>query len=97
MPVVNFREAADGGEIFRRGLQYAPQFLSGIVKATQLQERAPERDAGRCVPPVNGQALPTDFYGALELPDAAILLRELRKSNRRRIGLDPASKLFNAR
>lgn len=97
MPVVNFREAADGGEVFRRGLQYAPQFVSGVGKTTQLQERAPECDAGRCVTRVNRQALPTDFYGALELPGAAILLCELRKSNRRRIGLDPASKLFNAR
>jgi hypothetical protein len=41
------------------------------------------------------QTGPADANGVFELAGPAMLLRELRKSNRRRIPLDPASKFFN--
>jgi hypothetical protein len=44
---------------------------------------------------VDGQAGAADVDGFLDLPRAAALLCELRKCNRRRILLDPASKIFD--
>jgi hypothetical protein len=40
---------------------------------------------------------PRDFYGRVELAYATVLFSELRKRNRRRVLLDPASKFFNPR
>jgi hypothetical protein len=44
-----------------------------------------------------GEGGRVDANRVLVLPGAPVLLRELRKSNRRRILLDPASKFFNPR
>ena len=41
------------------------------------------------------QAVPANANGVLELACTPMLFRELRKRNRRRILLDPASKFFN--
>ena len=43
------------------------------------------------------QAVPANANGVLELACTPMLFRELRKCNRRRILLDPASKFFNPR
>ena len=44
-----------------------------------------------------GQTGPADPNGVLVLTGTPVLLGKLRKSNRRRIPLDPASKFFNPR
>ena len=43
------------------------------------------------------QAVPADANGVLELGGTPMLFGKLRKRNRRRILLDPASKFFNPR
>ena len=46
---------------------------------------------------MHGQAVPTGIDGLLMPAGATIFLGELRKRNRRRIVLDPASKIVKTR
>jgi hypothetical protein len=61
----------------------------------ELEERAPERHARRQVPGMDGEAGPADLDRFLVLPVAAAFFGELGKRNRRRVLLNPASKVFN--
>ncbi len=46
---------------------------------------------------MNGEAGAADLHRVFAPADPPVLLGELRKRNRRRIPLDPASKVFNPR
>ena len=65
-----------------------------LVELLQLEERAPERHAGREISGVNGEAGAADVHGFLELPGAPVFLGQLGESDRRRVLLDPSSKIF---
>ena len=65
-----------------------------VVEFLQIEERASERDAGREVSGVDGEAGAADVHGFLELPRAPVFLGQLGEGDRRRVLLDPPSKIF---
>ena len=95
--MIDFGQAANRGEILARALEHQLELALRIVQLIQFEEGASERDASGEVGGVNLEAGAADVDGFLELPGAPELLGELRKSNRCRILLDPASKVVNAR
>ena len=96
-PMEDLREAANRGEIFRGALEHQLELGLRVVEAVQLDQRPPERHARGEIAGVNRETRTTDLDRFLELRRAPMLLGELRKRNRRRIFLDPASKVFYPR
>src|SRR5712691_10574540 len=93
--MIDLGQAANRGEIFARALEHQLELPLRIVQLIQFEEGASERDASGEVGGVNFEAGLADVDRLLELPGAPELLGELRKSNRRRILLDPASKVVD--
>ena len=93
---VNFRERPDRGQILRSRAQHLFEFLARFVVAADLEQGSAEGDAGRKVCGMALQARPARGNRVVELARAAVFLREGRKSDRRRIRLDPASQFLNA-
>jgi hypothetical protein len=94
-PVMNFREATNGGKILGCALDHHLQFTLRIVDVSELDERPAQRDTRRQIARMNGEPGAADFDGLSMLPRPPVLLRELSERDRRRILLDPASKVFN--
>jgi hypothetical protein len=94
--VINLGEAAERGQVFRRAREDLMELRLRLIQLIQLEEGASEGDAGREVPGMDGEPCTADLDRFLKLVGAPALLGELRKSNRRRIPLDPASKVVNA-
>src|SRR5439155_16382712 len=94
-PVMDFREAADRGEILWRGAKHERQLLARRIVLVRFDEGASERDARGEVRRVPLQAGAAGVDGVLIAAGAPVLLGERRKRNRRRVRLDPASKFFN--
>ena len=95
---MDLREPADGREVLRRALEHPLELELPFVELTELDERAAEGDARREVSGMNREAGPAGvdrFLMYFSGPPA--LFGELGKSNRRRILLDPASQIVNAR
>ena len=90
------REAAERRQVLGRGAQDARELRGCLVEVFEIDERATERHAGRQVIGMMRETFAADANGLLELAGAATLLRELRKGQRRRILLDPASQVFEA-
>ena len=67
------------------------QFAAWPRRAAELDQGAAERDARGEIAGVIGEAGAADADGFVVVAGAAALLGELRKSNRRRVRLDPAS------
>ena len=92
---MNLGELADGNQVVRSGIQHAKEFRPRLLESTELEESPSERDPGgqiRGMLDKTGLANPDSF---LAVACAPVLLGKLRKRNRRRIPLDPASKVFN--
>ena len=94
---MDFGEAADGGEIFGRALEDELELGLRFVERAELDQRAAQRDAGREIAGMNREPGAADLDRFFVLPGAPAFFRELRESDRRRILLDPASKVVNAR
>jgi hypothetical protein len=94
-PVMNLRKAANGGQIFWRTLDDHRQFSLGVVVLSEFDERPAQRDARGQIARMDGEPGAADLDGFGMLPRPPVLLRELRERDRRRILLDPASKIFN--
>ena len=94
-PMVDLGEAADGRKILRRTLEHARELDLSLLELTQLEERAAKRHAGRQVSRMNRQTGAAGVDSFLELARSAALLGQLRKSNRRRILLDPAPQVVD--
>ncbi len=95
-PVVDLGQPADGGEIFRRALQDEIEGGLRLVELIQLDQGAPERDAGGQVSGVNREAGPADLDRFLMLSSAPAFLGELGEGDRRRILVDPAPQIVNS-
>jgi hypothetical protein len=95
--VVDFGDATDGGEVFRGALQDQLELGQRIIQQIELDERSAECDARRKVAGMNGESCAAGLHRLLDMPCAATLFGELRKRNRRRIPLDPASQFLNPR
>jgi len=94
---VDFSEGADCREVLGRRAEHVIELLARRFELAGLEQRAPERDArgqvGR-VPLKAGPARLDRFLGPAHAPE---LLRQRGEGYRRRVRLDPAPELFDAR
>lgn len=89
-------EAAARQQIVWSRAQNELEFGTRLLRLPEGRQRAAERHACREVCGVMGEPGAGDAHGVLELAAPPVLFRELRKHNRRRILLDPASELLDA-
>src|SRR5438552_1226581 len=94
-PMMDLSQAANRGEILTRALEHQLELALRIVQLIEFEEGASERDASGQVGGVNLETGAANVDRFLKLPRAPELLGKLRKSNRRRILLDPASKVVD--
>jgi len=92
----NIVERALGDDIVRGGFEDQHELRLRLVDSAKLEERTAQGHSGREVRRMLIEAGPADPDGLLELAGPPVLLGKLRKRNRRRVLLDPASKIFNA-
>jgi hypothetical protein len=94
---MNLRELAYRDEIVRSGIEHAKKFVPCIFEATELEERPTQRDPGGQIRRMLRETGLADPDGLFTVASPPAFLGELRKSNRRRILLDPASKVLDSR
>ena len=95
--LLDVRQLANGSQIVGRRFDHVLEFSRGFVEASHFDQRAPERHPRGQIGRMLVETGPGDFDGLFVLAGAAVLFGELRKRNRRRVLLDPASKFFNPR
>jgi hypothetical protein len=84
-------------EMVRGSVEHAQELGARIVKAPKFEQGPTECDPRRQIRGVlsqTGLAHPNSLFAVTGPP---VFLRELRKSNRRRILVDPAPKILNSR
>ncbi len=96
-PVVDFGEATDRRKVFRRRAKDVLELLTCLVEASQLEQRAPERDASGQVGGVTLQSGLARGYRFFEAASTPVFFGESRKRDGRRVHLDPAFQFFDAR
>ena len=92
-----FRELAGGDEVVWRRIEDAKKLTARFLETVKLEEGPAQGDPRRQIGGMLREARlahPNSFF---EVSRPPVLLGKLRKSNRRRIRLDPASKIFNPR
>src|SRR5262245_50150901 len=94
-PLMNLGKLPRGDDVVRRRVQHAEKLGARLVEAAQLIERAAECHPGRQIRWMLSEPCLAYPYRFLAIARPPVFLCELRKSNRRRILLDPASKVFN--
>ena len=94
-PLIDLGQGANSGEVAGRRIEDECQLGEGVVKSIELDERAAERDPRRQVVRMMNEAGAADAHRFFVRAGAPALFSELRKNNRRRVRLDPASKLEN--
>jgi hypothetical protein len=94
---MNLRQFANGNQVLGRGIEHAQEFSTCVLEAAEFKKSAAERDTGRQICRVLCETRLADPDGFFTVARPAILFGELRKRNRRRILLNPASKVFNPR
>ena len=92
--MVHLCDASDGRKVFRRGFEHALELDLRCIELVHFEQRTAERDTRRQVTRVNCEAGAARRDRVLITARATVLFGELRKRNRRRILLDPASKFF---
>jgi len=92
---MNLGELADGDEIVWSGVEHAKKLGARIFETAQFKEGATERDPRRQIGRMLRQTCLADPDGFFAVAGPPVFLCKLRKSNRRRIPKDPASKVFN--
>ena len=91
-----FGERPKRGEILGRAPQDVLKFGLRFAELIEFEERPPERDAGRQIRRVQRQTGAADADGLLEVAGSPALLRQLGEGDRRRVLLNPASKILDA-
>jgi hypothetical protein len=94
---VNLGNASNSAQVLGRRRENGRQFCEGVVQLSKVEQRAAERGARGEVFGVDRQTGAADADGFRRAAGAAELFGERRKRQRRRILLDPASQVFNAR
>ena len=94
---MNVGELPNRRQIVGRRLDDELEFGRCLVKLPQFEQRAAQRDTGRQIRRVLNEAGPGHVDCVFQLTGAPMLFGQLRKRNRRRVPLDPASKVFNPR
>ena len=95
-PMMDFRERPDRRKVLRSRAEHLFEFVACFVVAADLEQGAAQGDAGRKVRGMALQARPARGNRVVELAPAPVFLGQSRKSDRRRVRLDPASQFFNA-
>ena len=95
--MMNFGEAADGRQVFLSGAEDNLELTPRGIQLAKLDQGPAQRHAGRQIAWMNGEAGAAHLGRLGVLPGAAVLLCELRKCNRRRVFLNPASQFLNTR
>jgi hypothetical protein len=67
------------------------------IEIAELDEGPAERDTGREITGMKGEADAARIHRVLMLAGTPVFLGELRKGNRRRVLLDPPTKVFDLR
>ena len=94
LPLEHVGQSANRRKVLRRGTQHLLELLLRVLVLVELDERASESYARGQISRVRRQARAADIRGFVKHRRAAVLFRELRKSNRRRVLLDPSSEIF---
>jgi hypothetical protein len=95
--LLDIRQLARRRQVVGCGLEDVFELADRFVVPSHFEQGTAKRDASGEICRVLRQAVPANANGVLELACTPMLFRELRKRNRRRILLDPASKFFNPR
>ena len=93
--LVNASQLTHCDDVVWCGLEDQSELRLGLLEPAKLDEGSAERDPRRDVGRVLDQPGVAHADGLVEFPSPPVFLGELRKRNRRRILLDPASKFFN--
>src|SRR5689334_1852922 len=94
--MVDFRDAANGGQILGGALQYAFELGLCGVEIVYFDQRAPKCHPCRQIAWMDRQSGPARGDRVFVASGPPVLLSQLGKCNRRRVLLDPASELVNA-
>src|SRR5687768_10132770 len=95
--VMNFREAANCRQVFRGASENYCELGACTLEVVDFDEGTPERHAGGQITGMNRKPGAARCDRLLIIARSPIFLGKLRKRNRRRILLDPASKLLDPR
>jgi hypothetical protein len=95
--LMDFGELAEGDTVVGCIIEHAKELRTCLLVATQLEQRAAKGDPRGQIGGMLSQAGLAHPDGFLAVTCTAMLFSELRKSNRRRVLLDPASKVFDPR
>src|SRR5688572_9054665 len=90
--MMHFCDATNGGKIFGRAFENEFQFGLGGIEVVHFEECTAERHARRQVSRMDGEPATTGLDRVLVAACAPVLFGQLRKRNRCRVLLDPASK-----
>ena len=96
-PMMNLGKPSNRRQILRCELENELEFLPGVLKFSDFNERAPQGDVGGEIRRMAHQTVPAGFDSFLESFGASVFLGEGGKRNRRRVRLDPAFQFFDAR
>jgi hypothetical protein len=95
--LMDLGELADSDRVVRGGVEHSKEFGPRLLITTEFKQGAAQRHPGGQISGMLGQPRLADSDGFLAVASPSILFRKLRKSNRRRILLNPASKIPNPR
>ena len=93
--VIDLREAAHRGQVLGGFGDHELELAARVGELAQVEQRAAEGHPRRQIAGVTHQPLAADADGFVRLPRAAVLLRELREGDRRRVVLDPAPEFID--
>lgn len=88
----DFREPANRRHVVRRALNDDVQFTLGSIEFAEFNKGPGEGDARRQITGMFGETVAADPHRFVVVARPAALLRQLGKSDRRRVRLDPAPK-----
>src|SRR6185503_794168 len=94
--MMDVAKGAKRSEILRGAAQYVLELLLRFVQPAKVQQRATERHPGGEIAGMSGKTVVANLDGVFVPAEPPALFGELRKSNRRRILFDPASKLVQS-
>ena len=95
--LVKLRDASYGDQVIGGRKQHLLEFSFCLVEPAKLRQGAAERHVRGDIEGMLFEACAAKTHGLVIVTGAAMLFRELRKRNRRRILLNPASKFVNPR
>jgi hypothetical protein len=96
-PLVDFRKTADRRQVLRGKSQDRFEFLLRFLEASNVNERAAERDVGGEIGRMADEAGGAGIDRLFETPGPPVFLCECRKRNGRRVRLDPAFEFLKSR